>query len=206
MKLSKDLQDLFSNEQSVTFQEFVTSISHKSFGLFLVIFSLPAALPVPAPGYGTPFGIVLLGLGLQIIVKRTHLWFPKFIQDKELPITKDSKILKAMIKFTSFFEVFLKPRLKFLTRGIFYRLLGILIAICGLSMIIPLPLTNTAPAFGIFVIGLSLLEEDGIAAIVGALAALTGITLTTTLLYFTWKFGLEGAEILKEAIKGLLPG
>lgn len=204
MKLSKDLIELFDNENTVTFKEFISKINHKSFGLFLVLLALPAAIPVPATGYGTPFGIVLCGLGIQLLLKKKHLWFPNFIQTKQVPITKGSKTLGTMIKFVSFFEVFLRPRLQFLTKGIFYRLLGLLIIVCGISMIIPLPLTNTVPAFGIFIIGLSLLEEDGLAAIIGSMAALTGIALTSALLYFIWRFGLEGTDILKDLIKNYI--
>jgi hypothetical protein len=39
--------------------------------------------------------------------------------------------------------------------------LGIAIALMGISMMIPIPGTNTLPAMGIFVTGFGLMEDDG---------------------------------------------
>ena len=43
------------------------NVQGKGFGLFLIILSLPSALPVPAPGYSIPFGLALIILGYQML-------------------------------------------------------------------------------------------------------------------------------------------
>ncbi len=70
-------------------------------------------------------------------------------------------------------------------------------------MIIPVPLTNTAPAFGVFLIGLGMLEEDGLLSIAGVLASLAGVALTLTVLSALIYFGWEGIDIVREFLKGL---
>ena len=203
MNLSQDLQTLFQNEEKITFQEFLLQTKSKSYSFLLILLALPAALPIPAPGYATPFGIILVLLGLQILAARKIPWFPDWALRKELPVTKGSKLLGAMIRFLKFFEIFLKPRLRFLTRGVGYRLLGLLVALCGASMIIPLPLTNTVPSFAIFLIGLSLLEEDGLAALAGLFSALAGLTLSGTLIYFYVRLGGAGITLVENWLSNL---
>ena len=203
MNLSQDLQTLFQNENKITFRDFLEQTQSKSYSFLLILLALPAALPVPAPGYATPFGLVLVLLGLQILTARQTPWFPEWALKKELPVTKGSKLLGAMIKFLKFFEIFLRPRLRFLTRGAGYRLLGLLVALCGASMIIPLPLTNTVPSFGIFIIGLALLEEDGLAALAGAVSALTGLVLSGTLIYFYVRLGEAGITLVENWLSNL---
>jgi hypothetical protein len=39
----------------------------RTFGSLLVILSLPRALPVPTPGYSTPFGVLISLLAIQLI-------------------------------------------------------------------------------------------------------------------------------------------
>jgi hypothetical protein len=39
----------------------------RTFGSLLVILSLPPALPIPTPGYSTPFGVLISLLAIQLI-------------------------------------------------------------------------------------------------------------------------------------------
>jgi hypothetical protein len=206
MKLSQDITAIFSSksEETSTFGDFLKRINHKSFGVFLAILALPSALPLPAPGYSTPFGLLLVAFGVQIALNRKYLWFPKFITEKPLPSLGESKLLQGMVKFLEFFEKFLQPRIKILSKGVFYRLLGAVVVLCGLSMILPIPLTNTIPAFGVFLIGLGLLEEDGVSIILGVLTSFVGLALTSTLLYFIARFGMEGVNIVSDWIKSIV--
>jgi hypothetical protein len=206
MKLSQDIKAIFSSESdnAMKFGDFLERINHKSFGVFLAILALPSALPVPAPGYSTPFGLLLVFLGFQILVNRKYIWFPKFITEKPLPLLAGSKLLSGMVSFLEFFERFLKPRVKILTKGIFYRIVGLLVVLCGSSMILPIPLTNTAPAFGIFLMGIGLLEEDGLVIILGMISCLLGILLSVTLIYFLIFFGWAGVNYVIDTIRSVV--
>ena len=65
-QLSNDIHAIFAAHEdgsSVTVGQILDRVSTKGFGIFLAVLSLPSALPVPAPGYSIPFGIVLLVLG-----------------------------------------------------------------------------------------------------------------------------------------------
>ncbi len=63
VKLSNELQRYFFEEQqppTVTLADILLLAKERIFGFLLVILSLPSALPVPAPGYSTPFGILFI--------------------------------------------------------------------------------------------------------------------------------------------------
>lgn len=75
-----------------------------------------------------------------------------------------------------------------------YRLLSLIIVLCGASMCIPIPGTNTIPALGVFLIAVGMAEKDSIITTLGALLALAGVTLTGLILRF-------GPELVKATIK-----
>ena len=217
-KLSVTIQGIFNPVDGViTLRQVLDRLDVRSFGILLAILSLPSALPMPAPGYSVPFGIALVFLGIQMVFDRDFPWFPERLLAKEIRVKQDSKLVHSMAKFSAFFERFIKPRLNFVygTHG-FRRLLGAVVLACGISMCIPVPLTNTVPALGIFLIGLGSLEEDGLVGISGMLVAIAGLMLAATviglILYLTyWAAGTgsemsiaEIEEMVKNFIKGLL--
>jgi hypothetical protein len=208
MKLSENITAIFAMEEggsAVTIKTILDRVSVKSFGILLVIFSIPSAMPVPAPGYSIPGGIALLMLGMQIFKKRDYPWLPQRVLDKKVHVGNKPKLLNAMVFFLRIFEFFIRPRLGFMFKTtLTLRFFALIIILCGLSMCIPVPLTNTAPAFGVFLIGLGMLEEDGFLSSVGVLAGLIGLTLSVTVLCAIVYFGWEGVDIVKEFIKSLL--
>ncbi len=207
MRLSENVESIFALSEDgtpVTIQVIMDRVSLKSFGILLAILSLPSALPVPAPGYSIPGGLALLILGTQMMRRREFPWLPQRVLTKEVHVGNKPRIIKMMIYFLRIFEFFIRPRFAFMfTNPILYRILGGIVFLCACSMVIPIPLTNTAPAFGVFLIGLSMIEEDGLLSAAGILAGMAGLCLSITVLAFVAWFGLEGADILKDMIKGL---
>ena len=59
---SKKLQDFFEEHKSpeVYLTDILKLVEERVFGVLFVILSLPSALPIPAPGYSTPFGFLML--------------------------------------------------------------------------------------------------------------------------------------------------
>ncbi len=208
MRLSENIESIFAVSEDgtpVTIRTILDRVSVKSFGLLLVLFALPSAVPVPAPGYSIPGGVALLILGVQIVRRREYPWLPERVVRKEVSIGSKPRLIKWMIQFLRIFEFFIRPRFAFVfSNPVTYRVMGVAVTLCGLSLCIPIILTNTAPAFGVFLIGLGMLEEDGFLAGLGVIAGITGLLLTLTVLGAIIFFGMEGADMVKEFIKGLL--
>ncbi len=71
----------------------------------------------------------------------------------------------------------------------------------ALSVCVPLPLTNTVPAFGIALMSIGILMRDGLAVLAGVAIGMIWVFILYGILLFV---GLEGVDLMKETIKGLI--
>jgi hypothetical protein len=67
----------------------------------------------------------------------------------------------------------------------------------ALSMMIPIPGTNTLPAMGIFVTGFGLLDDDGAISLAGLVLCLMGGTLTSLILLFGYEAVKAGLGLIQ---------
>ena len=73
-------------------------------------------------------------------------------------------------------ETLAHPRLSYICTTRMGRIiLGSAIALMSLSMMIPIPGTNTLPAIGIFIIGFGLQEDDGVISLAGLVVCLLAL-------------------------------
>ena len=207
-QLSQELQNFVEslNEEDTTVGQLVERIGDRGFGLLLLILAFPAALPVPAPGYATPFGVLMIILGFQIIRGRTTPWLPERFQKLKLSygmlnfaLSKGAILFKAV-------ELLIRPRLKGVAQNRnFLRLIGVIVVLMAASMSLPIPLTNTAPSFVIFMLAAGMLEEDGLFLIGGLLLAPVAAAIAFGALYYAFTYGVDAVEEhLKPLIKSML--
>lgn len=197
-----------ANQSWLSVADLQTLMGDKGFGFLLVVLSLPSALPVPAPGYSIPFGILLILLGAQFAIGKTHA--PRLpqrclkwhIQGSFIP-----KMVHGARKFCRFVELFIRPRLSIFLIGPGRIWMGLLVIYMGTLMCIPIPGTNTLPAMVIFIIGVALLEEDGLLAVLATLGGtLVGMFYIFVLYVFYVFFFVEGGSLsgFKEHLKSIL--
>ncbi|NEN93830.1 MAG: exopolysaccharide biosynthesis protein [Okeania sp. SIO3H1] len=205
-KLSVELQRYFFEEKctsQVTLGNIIDLAGERIFGFLFVILSLPSALPVPAPGYSIPFGILLLLLAFQLIIGSTTPWLPKRWLNHSISLDKVQGVLKKGIPWLQKIELISRPRLSYICTSLIGRvIIGCAIALMAISMMIPIPGTNTLPAIGIFVTGFGLLDDDGVISLGGLVVCLMGATLSGLIL----RFGYEGVKSGIEFIKNYLTG
>ncbi len=202
--LSEDISRLLTLESgdNITFGELAAAVADRGFGILLVLFSLPSALPVPAPGYSTPLGIVLFILGVQMLTGRDTPWMPEWAARKEIRRQTADRMIAGAVKFFAFVEKFVRPRFAFVNgkaAGVFCSVLLLLLS--GL-LILPIPLTNTLPAMVIFCIGVSLTERDGLAFIAAILFGIAATALYVLAVWVIVRYGAHGLHEAKEIIKG----
>ena len=174
-------------EGSICIEDILELAGERSFGFFLAVLSFPSALPLPAPGYSTPFGVFIVLLALQLVAGRTTPWLPKWVLQTSIERKHFQKWVQAGIPWLQRIENIARPRWKQLcTTRLGQVWLGTWIGLMGISMIIPVPGTNTLPAMGVFVTAFGLLEEDGILCSLGSLICVAGGLLTTSILIGLW--------------------
>ncbi len=206
--LSDDLAALLAehdDDTPITFGELVDRIGDRGFGFSLLLLSLPSALPVPAPGYSTPFGIAIVGLAVQMVMGRRTPWLPDWITRRELSGSFARRAIGAAVSFLRRVEHLIKPRFGFFQTRPALAGVGLLIMLMGALMIIPLPGTNTAPAMAIFLVGVGLIEDDGLVIALAGLAAAAAAALYGTLIGIMIHAGMEWDQVYdaaKDTIKG----
>lgn len=206
-KLSVELSEFVASldGEGCTLFEFLEKIGDRGFGVMLLLLALPAALPIPAAGYATPFGLVMALLGVQIALGRSSPWLPGWLGRRRIPF----KLLRFSVANGRLplraVELLIRPRMSRLAHSRATHIgLGTGIALLSLMMSMPIPLTNTAPSFVIFVLAAGFLEEDGLMLLFGMLLAPVAAAIAGAAIYYAVTLGPEAVETtLKPAIKGL---
>jgi len=190
--------------EGVSIGEIVDAVGEKGFGLLLVVLSLPSALPIPAPGYSTPFGIMIALLAIQMLMGRQEVWMPKRLRTTRIKPRFAEKMIGAASKFLSKIERFIRPRQQWIRSYPGEASLAVVILIMACLMMLPIPFTNTFPAMVIFLIGIALSEEDGLLAIVAFTVGCLAVLLYGGIIYLLITQGPQAIDHLKETIKSLM--
>jgi len=201
--LSQTLIDLKNDlpEDKVCTFDLVERLHERGIGMLLFIFALPAALPIPALGINVIIALPLLLLTAQQAMGRHSVWIPEKIKYKSISRAQFEKFLNSALPFVKKLEILVKPRMEFVTQGVFSRMVGFAGLIMALSVCVPLPLTNTVPSFGIALMALGVLTRDGLAVLTGMMIGLAWVTLLVFVIGF---IGIEGLDLIKETIKSYL--
>ncbi|MEL6440510.1 MAG: exopolysaccharide biosynthesis protein [Cyanobacteria bacterium J06621_8] len=200
-KLSVELNRYFFEEardDKVTLSDILSLAGESVFGFLLIILAIPSALPVPATGYSTPFGIVMFFLAIQLVMGRETPWLPAKIMSGSVPLKTVQGFVSKAVPWIEKIEALTKPRMAYLCTSLPGRvMLGCAIALMSISMMIPIPLTNTIPGAGIFITAFGLIEDDGLICLAGLFVCSVGATITTSILIF----GLAAVERVIDLIK-----
>jgi hypothetical protein len=188
--LSSIIDNVFDPKRGPsTYGKLVEEIDHHGLAVILILFSLPSALPLPAAGYSTVLSIPLFIIGIRMLCGYDSLWLPPRLRAKIFrPEAFSRKLVSGMQRLVRFVERFSRPRLVPFVRSRGMRIaLGLLILALASSMLLPIPGTNTVPAFGIFLIGFALLEDDGLLLLAGMFCSLLALALTGAIIILGYK-------------------
>lgn len=203
-KLSTELQRyFFETEQpaKIKLTDILALAGERIFGFLFVILALPSALPIPAPGYSIPFGILMLLLAVQLIAGRKRPWLPNKMLNSSLKLEQAQKFVKAGMPWLQRIEALTRPRLSYICTSFLGRvIIGCAIALMSVSMMIPIPGTNTLPAIGIFVTGFGLQEDDGFISLAGLVICLSAVAVVAGIIIG----GVSILDIAKDWVLDLL--
>jgi hypothetical protein len=178
-KLSAELADLraLSGQRAVTLHEVIETLGGRGYVLIMLLLALPFITPIPLPGLSTPFGLAIALIALRLSLGQKP-WLPRRIQQKELPRGFFGRLFAGAEKVLRFLEKFLRPRLTVLTdRPLLRQLHAVLLFVAALALLLPLPIpfTNTFPAWAILLVAAGLLERDGGFVLAGYAVFIAGV-------------------------------
>ncbi len=161
----------------MTLADLVASLGERSFGWSLLVFALINMLPLP---FGTDMitAIPVLVVTVQIALGYEELRLPGFIARRRISRKGFQKLVLRLGPVLRPIERILRPRLARLFARDAERLLGAFLFIVGLALFAPIPLTGYLPAAAIALVGIGLIERDGVAILAGCALGLVAIGVT----------------------------
>ncbi len=168
----------------VTLGELLHALHERGFGLLMLVLVLPNCVPFPLPpGLSTVLSLPLLFLSTQMIMGLDAPWLPSWLARKRIGRKSLAKIVKLANPRLKKIELFLRPRLFFVSTRTGEKLLGAFWFLFSISIAIPLPMTNFVPGVGIMVSALGLLSKDGVIILLGILIGIGGLILTSLVIF-----------------------
>jgi hypothetical protein len=172
--------------KDIEFGAIISAFSRRSHAALFVFLSFPLCIPVGIPVLTTILGLTLGMVGFLLAIGR-EIWMPKSIAAKVVPYKKLANAIERLLRTSRRMERWFHPRLLFFsTNSRMIRIHGLFIMLMGLTAAIPLPLpfNNLVAALPVLLLGLSLLERDGVLVIVSYLTSIPCFIYYGTLLYF----------------------
>jgi hypothetical protein len=199
-RLSTDLATLHARvkDKALTLGEFKHALEGRGSAMLLILLALPFCF-VAIPGLSIPFGIAICLIGACLVIGREP-WLPRFIMNRRLSSARSDQLLVGAIKVARRLEKFVRPRLSFLHAGPgMLRLIGFGIVIAGVGLMLPLPIpfSNSIPAWAVVLLAVGMMEKDGLCVLLGHLTAMG----TWVFIGLTSAFAVGGFQWLLDSLQ-----
>lgn len=189
-RLSDILQALADDpaRDRIAVADMLETMRARAFGALLLIFAFPNILPTP-PGTAGVLGLPLIFLSAQMMLGLPP-WLPEVIARRSIARGTFQALVRRITPWLQKAERLLRARLTWAARPFSQRLLGALCLVVSVALALPVPFANMAPAIALCLIGLGVLERDGLWTLLGVLAALGALLYVAGLAYALVKSAL----------------
>jgi hypothetical protein len=163
------------SEPRVTMGALRDALDDRGFGVLILIFALPNLVPVNIPLLSALLGVPLVLLAAQLAYGRHKPWLPAWLARQSFPRLGFAAVVMHALPYLERAERLLRPRLPGLLSWTGERLIGVALFILAVVLTAPIPFGNWLPAFAIAIIGLALVEKDGVAVLIGLGVGVIGL-------------------------------
>lgn len=195
--VSAVLEHLLATDTDVTVGEIFERVAGRGYGLLMIVLGLPMLIPILPPGASTVVGPIYMLLAVQLVVGFGRPWLPKWLRRHELSQRSVERFRRRGLPLVRRLERFSRRRFGVLNNPVMTRLAAVIIFSMGLILLSPAPFLNTLPALTVMIIGVGLLNDDGIFLMIGILlglvvmgvfAATIGLAIVILQRIFPWWF------------------
>lgn len=169
-----------AGQERISLKDMIDVLGVRAYGSLLLLFAIPNSVP-SIPGLMAILGAPLVLLAIQMMLGMSP-WLPDILSRQGVSyasiVNLRSKVKPTLLKA----DKVVHPRLLFLSKPGFERVLGAFIFILSLSVFTPLPFTNLLPAWAICVMAIGVLERDGIWIIGGILLGIIALFVVTSVM------------------------
>jgi hypothetical protein len=160
-----------SHNPDLTLGDIVQALGERGFGALILLLAAPNLIPLP-PGSSFIFGVPLVFITAQLMIKQDKVWLPRRLMDAKVGGGRLLHLLERLVPYVIKVEKLLKPRGTWLTSPFGERLAGLAGLFCAMILLLPILGANIAPAFALCCFALGLIEQDEIAMAVGWLGTI----------------------------------
>ncbi len=147
--------------ERISVEELLDSLKRRAFGFVLLLLAIPNFIPVPL-GIGGIMGVLVIGLGLEMLIGLEHPWIPGFLRRRTMSREGLLRFLDRIAPFSGRLERICKPRLQRLTRRPFTFVSGAIMLLVGILLALPIPFTNYVFGGMLIAFAFALVERDGV--------------------------------------------
>lgn len=162
----------------ITLRAILKTLGERGFALLVVGLGLPNCLPMPPP---IPLlcGLLLIFVALQMVLGWNTPWLPAFLLDKTVSRDTMASFIDRAMPWVQKLERFAKPRLGIVDSRLAFRLIGSALMVFSVALVFAAPFIGQVPlGFAVVLIGLGLVERDGLLVMAGIAAGLVGTALS----------------------------
>ncbi len=165
---------------TLTLGSLLSALGGASFGWAIVVFSLVAILPLP-PGSTLLTALPLLMTTAQMMLGFDHVRLPGPLSRIAIDPERLRRTVLGLRPVTRRLERVLRPRLTALIARRNDRIMGLILFVVAFALFLPVPLSAWFPAISLFVVGVGLVERDGLVVALGLGFGLASVALTAAI-------------------------
>lgn len=155
-----------AGREGLTLHAIMDRLDERAFGAALFLLALPCAIPFL---YLVPqiVALPMMVLTLQMLAGRKEPWLPEKFGGRQIDKAGLERMSGFGRKWFGWLERVTCPRLIWLTGHAAERLVAIFLTVFCASILLPLPLTNTAPGIAVAIACFGLMSRDGLLVLLG---------------------------------------
>jgi hypothetical protein len=176
--------------ERLTVRDIMAVLQERAFAVLVVLLGLPNCLPMPPP-IPLVCGLLLALVAVQIIFGRPMPWLPRALLNRSVARTDVERAVNRAMPASRRLERFSRPRMTFLDTPVTLRLMGVVILLMALGLLFAPPFVGQIPlGLAVCLVGLGLVERDGLVILGGLVVGSVGMTLSLGFVYAIFS-GLE---------------
>ena len=172
-------------DSRITVGDLLHALGDRGIGLLMLVLALPNMVPLPFLGISSLLGTPIAILALHLVIGRHEPWLPDMVRRRGVLAADLATMLERAKRRMAWAERRLQPGTLAMTRGVEITA-GVILFINAVLLALPIPWGNPAPALGIALISIALVEADArlfrIAIAVGLVTILIDLVLAGAVL------------------------
>lgn len=152
-------------------------LGDRSIAALLVLFAAFNMIPLP-PGASAVLGLPLLIVAGQMALGSRRAWLPGFVMNRSISAEQFRMVVNWAVPRLIRLEEVVRPRYWPFWRRRGERVVGFIALIMAIVVTLPIPLGNWLPACTTALLGLSLVERDGILLAIAGVVGIAALIVT----------------------------